>query len=73
MRPMAGRSIQQPGRSELPEPRNPPVNALTRDAELLRDMSSRAPRQDPLDKNQTTGLCQSSITVNQEKAFLRVS
>ncbi len=66
-------SITEPGDAEEPESRHPAMSALPRDTELFRDVRHRPPQQNPLNKNQTTGLSQPRITVDHEKAFLRVT
>lgn len=49
------------------------MRALTRHAKLLRDMRDRAPREHPLNQDQTTRRSEPRITVDQEKASSSVT
>ena len=61
------RPIPQPLDTQLVEPANPPVRALARDAELLRDVRDRATiTPNPPDKQTTTVKRQPSISVSHE-------
>jgi len=68
MRPR--RPVNQPRRTLVTKPSNPPVSALPRHPELRRDMRYRATiTDDPLDEKQPPADVQPRITVRHETSW----